>query len=301
MSETAPDDATVRREFRAVVNMTPAALRRWLGTEESRSVGWTHEGEAESVGHESGRHIVRLLEGKGEPSEEDLAHMRKVIGYVHRHLAQRPDGDVTGTRWRYSLMNWGHDPLKGSAAARKPRTPRVGAARTRAAAGPATPKGRAKPTGARRVAKAPTTGTSRKPTAKKAPARPAKGTAKPAARTTSARKAAPTARSSATGRVTANKAARPTRGTAKEPARSTGARKPRVTKADQPATGRAAARKAPARPVRPAAAKAVPKTRSTAKASSTPRKTAPKKPASTRTGAPRPAARRRSSSRSRPA
>jgi hypothetical protein len=28
------------------------------------------------------------------------------------HLAQRPEGDVEDTRWRYSLMNWGHDPLK---------------------------------------------------------------------------------------------------------------------------------------------------------------------------------------------
>jgi hypothetical protein len=38
--------------------------------------------------------------------------MRKVIGYVHRHMAQRPHGDVADTRWRKSLMNWGHDPLK---------------------------------------------------------------------------------------------------------------------------------------------------------------------------------------------
>ncbi len=37
--------------------------------------------------------------------------MRKVVGYVHRHLAQRPSGDAEGTAWRYSLMNWGHDPL----------------------------------------------------------------------------------------------------------------------------------------------------------------------------------------------
>jgi hypothetical protein len=36
--------------------------------------------------------------------------MAKVVGYVHRHLAQRPDGDITDTHWRYSLMNWGHDP-----------------------------------------------------------------------------------------------------------------------------------------------------------------------------------------------
>jgi hypothetical protein len=56
---------------------------------------------------------VRLLrKKKSERTENDEAHMRKVVGYVHRHLAQRPDGDVEHTRWRYSLMNWGHDPLK---------------------------------------------------------------------------------------------------------------------------------------------------------------------------------------------
>ena len=45
-------------------------------------------------------------------NDDDLAHMRKVVGYVHRHSAQRPKGDVEDTHWRYSLMNWGHDPLK---------------------------------------------------------------------------------------------------------------------------------------------------------------------------------------------
>jgi hypothetical protein len=35
-----------------------------------------------------------------------------VVGYIHRHLAQRPSGDVSQTPWRHSLMNWGHDPLK---------------------------------------------------------------------------------------------------------------------------------------------------------------------------------------------
>ena len=45
-------------------------------------------------------------------TDADYDHMRTVIGYVHRHLAQRPSGDVRETRWRYSLMNWGHDPLK---------------------------------------------------------------------------------------------------------------------------------------------------------------------------------------------
>jgi Protein of unknown function (DUF3140) len=50
---------------------------------------------------------------KADLTDSDVEHMRKVVGYVHRHLEQRPSGDVTETRWRYSLMNWGHDPVKG--------------------------------------------------------------------------------------------------------------------------------------------------------------------------------------------
>ena len=100
-------------EFREAVNMTAGQLEEWLGTEESRSVGQQKEGESESVGHEMGRHIVDLLRrGTDDPSDEDEARMRKVVGYVHRHLAQRPSGDVRDTRWRHSLMNWGHDPLR---------------------------------------------------------------------------------------------------------------------------------------------------------------------------------------------
>jgi len=50
---------------------------------------------------------------KAELTDGDHEHMRTVVGYVHRHLAQRPEKEELGTsRWRYSLMNWGHDPLK---------------------------------------------------------------------------------------------------------------------------------------------------------------------------------------------
>lgn len=102
----------VPREFAEAVNMSPAQLRGWLETPESKSVG-AHRGGGESVGHESGRRIVGLLRAdRAALSERDVAHMRKVVGYIRRHLAQRPHGDVRHTRWRYSLMNWGHDPLK---------------------------------------------------------------------------------------------------------------------------------------------------------------------------------------------
>jgi hypothetical protein len=38
--------------------------------------------------------------------------MQRVNGYVKRHLGQGPKDDVEDSKWRYSLMNWGHDPLK---------------------------------------------------------------------------------------------------------------------------------------------------------------------------------------------
>ncbi|AKK27754.1 DUF3140 domain-containing protein [Mycobacterium sp. EPa45] len=71
-------------EFDAVVNMTATELEKWLDTDESKDVG----------------------------QKSDYAHMRKVVGYAKRHLAQRPSGDVSDSNWRYSLMNWGHDPTK---------------------------------------------------------------------------------------------------------------------------------------------------------------------------------------------
>lgn len=97
-------------EFKDQVNMTRGELVDWLKTEESQSVGYAPDG-GEAVGHEMGRQIVDILQKKKtDLDDEDYAHMRKVLGYLSRHLAQRPDGDVTETRWRYSLMNSGHDP-----------------------------------------------------------------------------------------------------------------------------------------------------------------------------------------------
>ena len=109
------DHDAIRRDFGDAVNMTAGELEEWLGTEESRSVGQKSDGSSESTGHESGRRIVALLRTKKDDlTDEDVAHMRTVHGYVRRHLAQQPaEEDVETSRWRYSLMNWGHDPLKG--------------------------------------------------------------------------------------------------------------------------------------------------------------------------------------------
>lgn len=108
------DQQEIRRRFAKAVNMSPAELGKWLSTAESKAVGWKgSDGKrSESVGHASGRRIVAILGKRNdELTPDDYAHMRKVIGFVRRHSAQRP-ANVYTSRWRYSLMNWGHDPTK---------------------------------------------------------------------------------------------------------------------------------------------------------------------------------------------
>jgi hypothetical protein len=111
MAGESDEQRQTRQEFGELVNMTAKELEEWLATDESRSVGQDEDGE--STGHKSGRRIVQLLRTKvSDYSEDDYAHMRTVRGYIKRHLAQEPSGDVETSRWRYSLMNWDHDPLK---------------------------------------------------------------------------------------------------------------------------------------------------------------------------------------------
>jgi hypothetical protein len=106
------DPEAVAGAFASAVNMTAEEIEAWLETPESRAVGIRRDGAAESIGRASGRRIVAILR-TAEPDRTgaDYAHMRKVVGFVRRHCAQEPANTVT-SRWRYALMNWGHDPLK---------------------------------------------------------------------------------------------------------------------------------------------------------------------------------------------
>lgn len=76
----------VRKEFRELVNMTKSELERWLETNESQSAGQKNGG-GESVGHQSGRTIVAILDKRqGDLTADDVGHMKKTVGYVKRHL-----------------------------------------------------------------------------------------------------------------------------------------------------------------------------------------------------------------------
>ncbi|KAJ5579634.1 uncharacterized protein N7459_005619 [Penicillium hispanicum] len=114
------DRDTVISEFNNLVNMNPDELREWLEEEDSQSSGWAGE-SGETIGHSRylrGRRIVDILEEnpRREPSgysDADLEHMRKVVSYCKRHLAQEATAkqDTRSKSYR-SLKNWGHDALK---------------------------------------------------------------------------------------------------------------------------------------------------------------------------------------------
>ncbi|KAI9680042.1 MAG: hypothetical protein M1817_005058 [Caeruleum heppii] len=106
-------------EFGELVNMTADELEAWLKGEDSQSSGWTKDdGSGESVGHESGRKIIEIL--KKNPTkdpekydEDDIPHMRKVVSYNKRHLAQEETAKKnTDSKSYKSLKNWGHDAQK---------------------------------------------------------------------------------------------------------------------------------------------------------------------------------------------
>ena len=99
-------------EFYDKVNMTPSEIEDWLETDKSKSVG-QDSGDGESKGRKSAKKIIEIKRTKKDNlTDSDYDHMQKVNGYVARHTAQKPDGDIKESDWRYSLKNWGHDPLK---------------------------------------------------------------------------------------------------------------------------------------------------------------------------------------------
>jgi hypothetical protein len=99
--------------FHRYVNMSAPELDAWLAGPECKTAGT-------GVGLASGRRISAIL--KRNPGrkarkydEEDVAHMRKVVAYCKRHLAQEdklkatksPDA-LEHTKSTISLKNWGH-------------------------------------------------------------------------------------------------------------------------------------------------------------------------------------------------
>ena len=96
-------------DFRRVVNIAAAQLERWLETPESKKLGRMDE----SSDKDPGRMVLKILKkARDNYRPEDFDHMRRVTGEIGLRLSKRPKGDIIASNWRYSLMNWGHDPSK---------------------------------------------------------------------------------------------------------------------------------------------------------------------------------------------
>lgn len=109
MAKATDDD--VRASFAKLVNMSPREIETWHKTEQSASVG-QDSGDGVSVGVKAGQRTIQLLRIKRMPSADDLKHMRRVISFISRLSMQAPRKSRETSRWRYALMNWGHDPLQ---------------------------------------------------------------------------------------------------------------------------------------------------------------------------------------------
>lgn len=119
------DSQEVVSEFNEIVNMTTSELKEWIETDDSKGAGWTGGSEGgETVGHDSATKIIKILEGNPDKapdkySDEDVQHMRKVVAYCKRHLAQeghmvdeKSEDALKQSKSYKSLKNWGHDSLK---------------------------------------------------------------------------------------------------------------------------------------------------------------------------------------------
>ncbi|KAI0830866.1 hypothetical protein BC628DRAFT_909465 [Trametes gibbosa] len=126
------------KEFNEEVNMTVEELEKWLEDPKSTKAGT-------GVGIESGHKIIEILRKNPDKDPEkydeasvssdqlywnrgidlvwcgqdDIVHMRKVVSYAKRHLAQedhlkhtKTREELENTKSTISLKNWGHDPVK---------------------------------------------------------------------------------------------------------------------------------------------------------------------------------------------
>lgn len=120
MAKLSDDD---RREiwgaFQARVNMSAKEQEHWLSQPES-SVGRPVQDQSKSAKHEGetdekrdARHLIEIRRKlRDELDDADYEYLRRVSKAIDGALTARPPGDIRESDWRYSLMNYGHDPLK---------------------------------------------------------------------------------------------------------------------------------------------------------------------------------------------
>lgn len=100
------------KEFREYINMGAGELGKWLDTKEAKAVD-LEPLESDIPSRKAGERTIKILRKKPfELTKSNYDHIERAIAFLSKKLAERPEGNIADTLWRYSLMNWGHDPLK---------------------------------------------------------------------------------------------------------------------------------------------------------------------------------------------
>lgn len=103
------------RSFRMVEGRR---FRRDHRAREVRFLPTHQQGTEPHICYSSGRKIIEILKRNPEKDpkkydEGDLSHMRKVVAYHKRHLAQEGKAKQdTNSKSYKSLKNWGHNAMK---------------------------------------------------------------------------------------------------------------------------------------------------------------------------------------------
>ena len=102
----------IYNEFRELINMGAGELGKFLYSKESKLVD-AEPIEADIPARKGGDRTIKILRKKRfELTKTNFEHMERATEYINKKLSERPEGDVTESIWRYTLMSWGHDPLK---------------------------------------------------------------------------------------------------------------------------------------------------------------------------------------------
>jgi hypothetical protein len=100
------------QEFRGYINMGAGELGKWLDTKESKCIDLEPQ-DSDILSRKAGERTIKILRKKPfELTKSNYDHMERAIAFFTDKLSERPEGDVTETLWRYTLKNWGYDPLK---------------------------------------------------------------------------------------------------------------------------------------------------------------------------------------------
>lgn len=102
---------SVLEEFNEWVNMSPDEHEQWLKSDCSRDSSIHFSGSLSD--NRAGWRVVELKRKHPEQFEEnDFDLMMRAVGFIKRQAFAEPYGYINASQWRYTLMNWGHDPLK---------------------------------------------------------------------------------------------------------------------------------------------------------------------------------------------